>query len=641
MRATSSLLLLLSLPAPARAALSVYVPAEDLAATAPLVVRGEVVRSASGFDPERGTLRTYVTLDVQEVLRGTLSVSRITLREAGGRFGDVAHEVDAVPVYTPGEQVVLFLEPASDGALRTSAQFFGKYAADPSDATQLVRDLSGQGTILFRPGGEKETASLSMLRSLLAAPAPTDARAWHANPPEMERLLWDNVRVKPTASSLSTGGARLAARPAGGSVQPSFVPLSAAAPTRWAETDSGGSVVVNVQPAGNPLSNDALAVEQMRRAAVAWSEAPESRLNVILGNTADTFTTTQATGPADAMPPRNIVLFNDPYDDISPPSGCSGTLAIGGYWRSGSLTSTVNGVSFYPALRLYVIFNTNFSCFLGIADNLAEVATHELGHGLGFGHSSVADATMAAYAYGNRGPRLGNDDKDAAHCHYPRPLTLTYPNGGEVWAALTVHAVSWTSPAESGPDPGTVTLEWSADNGNNWSTVATGEPDDGTYLWVVPNSAGSGRRVRVRRYNRVSPTPAPYPVACSQDGSDGSFTISPPPVAGVVPDSLKVGRTGGSLSLTWGSSCTGQAAGYAVYEGTLSALRAGLSDLEPVTCAAGTDLAETFVPGSGDRYYLVAATVTGAEGALGSASTGMARLASGDACAPRETSSCP
>ena len=335
MRATTWMMVLLTLPAPAQAALSVYVTPEDLASRAPLVVRGEVTRSASGFDPERGTLRTYVTVDVQEVLRGTLSASQITLREAGGRFGDVAHEVDAVPLYTPGEQVLLFLEPAGDGALRTSGQFFGKYAAEASDPTQLVRDLSGQGTILFRPGGEKETTSLSTLRSLVATPAEPDARPWRAEPPEMERLLWDDVREKSTASSLSTGGSRLTARPAGGSVQPTFVPLSAAAPTRWAETDSGGSVVVNVQPGGNPLANDALAVEQIRRAALAWSEAPESRLNVILGNTADTFTATQASGPADAMPPRNIVLFNDPYDDISPPSGCSGTLAIGGYWRSG------------------------------------------------------------------------------------------------------------------------------------------------------------------------------------------------------------------------------------------------------------------------------------------------------------------
>ena len=122
---------LLLLATPARAALSLYVSPEELAATSPLVVRGEVVRSVSGFDPERGTLRTYVTLDVQEVLRGTFSGNRLMLREAGGRFGDLVHEVDAVPVYAAGEQVLVFLEPAGDGALRTAGQFFGKYAADP------------------------------------------------------------------------------------------------------------------------------------------------------------------------------------------------------------------------------------------------------------------------------------------------------------------------------------------------------------------------------------------------------------------------------------------------------------------------------------------------------------------------------
>ena len=77
------------------------------------------------------------------------------------------------------------------------------------------------------------------------------------------------------------------------------------------------------------------------------------------------------------------------------------------------------------------------------------------------------------------------------------------------------------------------------------------------------------------------------------------------------------------------------------YEGTLAALRVGVTDLAPVTCVAGTDLTETFVPGAGDRYYLVAATVAGAEGALGLTSAGTPRLQAPGACAIRETASCP
>jgi hypothetical protein len=424
-----------------------------------------------------------------------------------------------------------------------------------------------------------------------------------------------------------------------------FAPLSTGSPARWAEADSGVPVVVNVQPAGNPLNDAATAAEQIGRAAAAWSDAPESRLTVVVGNDNDSFTAGNPSGPADTMPPRNIVLFDDPYDDITAPSGCGGTLAIGGYWRSGTITTTVNGVSFYPALRLYVIFNSNFECFLGNADNLAEVATHELGHGLGIGHSTVSDSTMRASAYGNRGPRLGNDDEDAAHCHYPRPLTMTSPNGGESWTAGSVHAVTWTSPAETGPDAGAVTLEWSADGGTSWSAMASGEPDDGTYLWSVPAQAGTNQRLRVRRPNRVSPTPAPYPSSCSQDASNAGFTIATASVAGVVPESggspLRVDRSAGSLVLTWGPSCSGQATDYAIYEGTLAALRAGTPDLAPVTCTAGLDRTQAFVPGGGDRYYLVAAAAPGSEGALGTTSAGTERAAAVAACAPREASNCP
>ncbi len=653
---------------PAGAAVSIYVPVERLAERAPIAVEATVGAVASGYDPETGSVSTYVTLDVERSHKGPAGITRIVLRERGGRFGEIVHETDAVPSYRPGERVFVFVTLGPDGAPRTAFEFFGKFSLDPvGDARpdRAVRDLGGQGTIFGRPT-ERDFESFRV-RDLIAASSRQRTRAaafprsdsggpensgrspeeGRLVPPEYDRLLWDDRGEAPPP--LRTGE-RIrtldGARPLSSS-DPAFAPLHSGAPVRWTSIDTGQAVIVNVEPDRNPLADDAAAVLQIRRAMAAWSDVPESRLLVSPGNENADFTGSGAQSPAKAYPPSNVVLFGDPYGDITDPSGCSGTLAIGGYWRSGTLSGTVNNVTFYPALRLYVIFNDRFECFLGNAENLAEVATHELGHGLGFGHSSVADATMRSYAYGGgRGARLGEDDRDGAHCHYPHLLALTAPNGGETWRAGETRTVAWTSSLETGPDKGTVGLEWSSNGGVAWTPVASGIANDGSHDWIVPNVPGTQNRLRVIRPNRVVPTPAPYPSSCSGDASDASFEIlAAPALAGALPEggggALSVERgEGGAVVLAWGPSCSTEATDFAVYEGSLESLRAMKWEHAPVTCAAGADRAHTFVPAPGDRYFLAAPVAGGNEGLLGRSSWGP-RPASPLACAPRETAGCP
>ena len=93
-------------------------------------------------------------------------------------------------------------------------------------------------------------------------------------------------------------------------------------------------------------------------------------------------------------------------------------------------------------------------------------------------------------------------------------LTLTAPNSGESWQALSSHNITWTG-------SGTITnvaLEYSTNGGSNWTTIIASTPNDGTYSWTVPNTQSTTCRVRVS--DAADGTPS--------DTSDANFTISAP-----------------------------------------------------------------------------------------------------------------
>lgn len=646
---------------PAGAALSIYLAPEDLSRRAELIVEGTVSRTASGLDPQSGALATYVTLEVDRVHRGPAGLGAVVLRELGGRYGSTVHEVDAVPRYRLGERVFAFLESRTDGSLRTAGMFFGKYRLerDGRGVERAIRELDGQGRILYRPGtGPSESLSPADLTAVAASVRPQGPRAtphagsraagksttprWRSRPPEFDRLLWDDVRQQePRRAVGRDNGAAIDLAPSGAALPgPRFVPMSSSNPSRWTASDAGNAVTIHVDRRNDPLNDAAEAVVRIESAMSAWTNVPESRLVLHSGNTNYDYTGIHSQSPAASYSGVNIILFDDPYDDISDPSGCGGVLAIGGYWRTGSTGTPINNVAFHSALQLYVIFNNDFECFLGIPDNLAEVAAHEIGHGIGFGHSGESDAIMRSYAYGFRGARLGDDDSDAAHCTYPHSLNVTRPNGGEVFAVDSVQAIEWSATTESGPDPGSVDLHYSTDGGQSWPILVLGTPNDGHHDWIVPALAGSQLLVRVSRPNRLGGAPSPFPGRCSSDVSDAAAqVVASNPRAGTVTNLRVETAGGGQIRISWSPSCSPDAVDHVIYEGDLAALRAGNGAVMPLQCSAGADLAEYVVPGAGSRYYLVAPATGSAEGSIGSDSTGAPRPASPASCLVRESDS--
>ena len=82
-------------------------------------------------------------------------------------------------------------------------------------------------------------------------------------------------------------------------------------------------------------------------------------------------------------PSQSIQLyFNDPCNEVPNLSGCSGTLALGGSFFTG--THTYDGAFFASSAFGYVTVNNGASC-LG-QSNYARMLEHEMTHAMGLGH---------------------------------------------------------------------------------------------------------------------------------------------------------------------------------------------------------------------------------------------------------------
>jgi len=94
---------------------------------------------------------------------------------------------------------------------------------------------------------------------------------------------------------------------------------------------------------------------------------------------------------------------------------------------------------------------------------------------------------------------------------YATTLTLTAPNGGEVWQADSVQSITWESSGITN-----VAIDYSIDNGANWGAVTPSTPAvSGNFSWTVPNTASTQAKVRVQDASDGVPS----------DESDLVFTI--------------------------------------------------------------------------------------------------------------------
>jgi hypothetical protein len=391
---------LLLLSSPARATTMVRMSDEALTLSADAIVTGTVTDVRAGRTAS-GMIATWVTIAVDGVLKGYLPTPTVTVREPGGVLGDQELHLYGAAHYSVGEEVIAFLGQDGDGFLRTSQMALGKFSVttDPASGARVASRVLDEDGLVVVGNARLQTHD------------PEDRRLAD---PFVSRLR-DIVRGQPVPRMTLP----LASAPA-----PSTLESTAndSAQTegyklfnnvRWFLPDSGQPVRYFLDQNGDAKIGVSASHNAVHAALAAWTNVASSNLVMEAAGTR----AATANGFCDGT---SKIVFNDPFGEVTDPSGCGGILAIGGYCAGGA-TKQHNGIAFREVVEGDIIFNNGWSgCSFWNATNLAEVATHEIGHTIGLAHSSDSSATMYSFAhFDGRGAGLTNDDRAGVAFLYP------------------------------------------------------------------------------------------------------------------------------------------------------------------------------------------------------------------------------
>jgi len=137
--------MLAALAGTARAATVLRLTFEELTTRSDAVVRGRVVSSTPKLDPQKGRITTFTEVEVTESVKGA-PAKKVTVRQPGGEVGGIGQSVAGAARFTPGEEVVLFLQRAPDEAsvFQVLSMSAGKVRLEKKRSElRAVRDLDG------------------------------------------------------------------------------------------------------------------------------------------------------------------------------------------------------------------------------------------------------------------------------------------------------------------------------------------------------------------------------------------------------------------------------------------------------------------------------------------------------------------
>ena len=425
----------------------------DLARISDAILTGRVISIAYGRDPQVPYMYTYVSIEIDEHIKGLGMGTELVVKQLGGQIGDLAMVVYDQATFTVGEEVLLFLvERPRDGTLQTTGLWQGKWT--------INRDpVSGDGEATRAAFGTSDQADFANASefedSRLLAPFVAELRNW-IGPQDGSVAPMRRFNTQPAEAAAAI-------------VDPT--PAFGLFDVRWNQADSSTPVSVDILASGQPnLAGGGFAEIGVARGL--WNSAG-SRLTLVAGNNvlSGASTTAICSDTTNPFSGRITIYFGDPCDELAD----DGTIAVGGTFSTANGGVTVNGTAFNRIIAGFVINNDGTQSFLTNSSCFQDIETHEIGHSIGIDHTSIpgnimnptaAPACFAAVSVqadsSNEAPitgGLGSDDIAAINFIYPAPAPppggpdqVPGPPRGLTYTLVADRVIlDWLPPATGGP----------------------------------------------------------------------------------------------------------------------------------------------------------------------------------------------